>query len=98
MPDSLQELEADRSNILRQFAALGDLRPGSICALVRFALSPAVAGSRPATVPSPTIQGTILRFASHARWMAKPWPSPLLLQPHAAKHRVRSMNIVACGI
>jgi len=35
MPDSLQELEADRSNILRQFAALGDLRPGSICAVAR---------------------------------------------------------------
>lgn len=35
MPDSLQELEAERSKILRQFATLGDLRPGSICAVPR---------------------------------------------------------------
>jgi hypothetical protein len=35
MPDSLPELEAERSKILRQFSTLGDLRPGSICAVVR---------------------------------------------------------------
>ena len=35
MPDSLLELEAERSKILLQFATLGDLRQGSICAVVR---------------------------------------------------------------
>ena len=35
MPDSLSALEADRSQILRQISALGDLRPGSICAVPR---------------------------------------------------------------
>ena len=35
MPDSLTELEADRSRLLQQFLALGDLRPGSITAVVR---------------------------------------------------------------
>ena len=35
MLDVLQELEAERSKILRQFTALGDLRPGSICAVAR---------------------------------------------------------------
>jgi hypothetical protein len=35
MPDSLPELEAARSKILHQFSTLGDLRPGSICAVVR---------------------------------------------------------------
>ncbi|MGI8746487.1 MAG: DUF6788 family protein [Bryobacteraceae bacterium] len=35
MPDSLPELEAQRSKILRQFNTLGDLRPGSICAVAR---------------------------------------------------------------
>jgi hypothetical protein len=35
MPNSLSELEAERSKILRQFATLGDLRPGSICAVAR---------------------------------------------------------------
>jgi hypothetical protein len=35
MPDSLPELEAERSAILHQFTTLGDLRPGSICAVPR---------------------------------------------------------------
>ena len=35
MPDSLPELEARRSKILRQFSQPGDLRPGSICAVAR---------------------------------------------------------------
>ena len=35
MPDSLTALEGQRSQILRQIASLGDLRPGSICAVAR---------------------------------------------------------------
>jgi hypothetical protein len=35
MPDSLPALEAERSQILRQISSLGDLRPGSICAVPR---------------------------------------------------------------
>jgi len=35
MPNTLPELEAERSRILRQFTTLGDLRPGSICAVAR---------------------------------------------------------------
>jgi hypothetical protein len=35
MPNSLSELEAERSKILRQFTSLGDLRQGSICAVPR---------------------------------------------------------------
>ncbi len=35
MPDSLSELEAGRSRILRRFGTLGDLRAGSICAVIR---------------------------------------------------------------
>ena len=35
MPDSLPVLEAERSQILRQIVNLGDLRPGSICAIAR---------------------------------------------------------------
>jgi hypothetical protein len=35
MPDSLPALEAERSQILRHIASLGDLRPGSICAVAR---------------------------------------------------------------
>ncbi len=35
MPDSLPALESERSQILRQINTLGDLRPGSICAVPR---------------------------------------------------------------
>jgi hypothetical protein len=35
MPNTLPELEAERSRILRQFTTLGDLRPGSIRAVAR---------------------------------------------------------------
>ena len=35
MPDSLSALEAQRADILRQISRLGDLRPGSICAVPR---------------------------------------------------------------
>jgi hypothetical protein len=35
MPDSLSVLEADRRKLLEEFWGLGDLRPGSITAVVR---------------------------------------------------------------
>lgn len=35
MSSSLSDLEAERSKILRLFTGLGDLRPGSICAVPR---------------------------------------------------------------
>ena len=35
MPDALAALEADRSKLLEEFLRLGDLRPGSITAVVR---------------------------------------------------------------
>jgi hypothetical protein len=41
MPNSLPELEAGRSKILCQLTTLGDLRPGSICAVARRCGKPA---------------------------------------------------------
>ena len=35
MPDSLAALEAERSELLEEFLGLGDLRPGSVTAVVR---------------------------------------------------------------
>jgi hypothetical protein len=35
MPDTLDALEAERSRLLEEFLRLGDLRPGSITAVVR---------------------------------------------------------------
>lgn len=34
MSDSIAEWEVERSKILHQITTLGDLRPGSICAVV----------------------------------------------------------------
>jgi hypothetical protein len=35
MPDSIDAFEAERSKLLQEFLSLGDLRPGSITAVVR---------------------------------------------------------------
>ena len=35
MPDSLAVLEAERSKLLQEFLSLGDLRPGSVTAVIR---------------------------------------------------------------
>jgi hypothetical protein len=47
MPHSLPGLEAQRSKILLQFHALGDLRPGSICAVSRRCGKPACHCAKP---------------------------------------------------
>jgi len=47
MPNSLPELEAERSKILRQFTTLGDLRTGSICAVARRCGKPACHCAKP---------------------------------------------------
>ncbi len=56
MPNVLNTLEADRSRLLEEFLRLGDLRPGSITAVVRRC------SNRPAIAPSRTIRVTILSF------------------------------------
>lgn len=47
MPDSLTELEARRTHILRQMFGLGDFRPGSITAVVRRCGKPTCHCARP---------------------------------------------------
>jgi hypothetical protein len=47
MPDSLATLEAKRSKILDEFLSLGDLRPGSITAVVRRCGKPTCHCARP---------------------------------------------------
>jgi hypothetical protein len=73
MPDSLPALEAERSRILRQIAALGDLRPGSIRAVSRrcgkptcHCAKPNDPGHDPQVRLSRTVQGRTLAesFAS----------------------------------
>ena len=47
MPDSLSALETERSQILRQISTLGDLRPGSICAVARRCVKPTCHCAKP---------------------------------------------------
>src|SRR6266568_2470149 len=61
MPNSLPELEAERSQILGQFTTLGDLRP------VRSARFLAAAENRLAIAPNPMTQGTIRKFDGHVK-------------------------------
>ncbi len=77
MPDSLQELEAKRTRILRQFTSLGDLRPGSICAVVRrcgkptcHCAKPKDPGHDPQIRLTRRVQGKTVAesFASPAAW------------------------------
>lgn len=64
MPDSLPALEIQRSQILRQIGDLGNLRPGSICAVPRRCGKPTCpcakpndSGHAPPTSPDPYRQG-----------------------------------------
>ena len=47
MPDSLATLEAERSKLLEEFLGLGDLRPGSVTAVVRRCGKPTCHCARP---------------------------------------------------
>jgi hypothetical protein len=56
MPDSLQELESRRADLVKQIAGLGDLRSGSI------PIPAVVAASPSADVTSPVIRCTVRTF------------------------------------
>ena len=47
MPDTLEALESQRSGLLEEFLRLGDLRPGSITAVVRRCGKPSCHCARP---------------------------------------------------
>ena len=47
MPDSLAVLEAERSKLLQEFLSLGDLRPGSVTAVIRRCGKPTCHCARP---------------------------------------------------
>ncbi|GEM_PF-3185073 len=47
MPDPLAPLESDRSKLLQEFLALGDLRPGSITAVIRRCGKPSCRCAKP---------------------------------------------------
>src|SRR6266849_5035945 len=82
MPNSLPELEAARSKILRQFSTLGDLRPGSICAVVRRCGKPTCHCAKPKDAghdPQMRLTRTV-----HGKTVAESLPTP------AAWHKAQS--------
>jgi hypothetical protein len=74
MPNSLSELEAERSSILRQFTTLGDLRPGSICAVARRCGKPTCHCAKP-NDPGHDPQIRLTRKVN-GRTVAESFPSP----------------------
>jgi len=74
MPSSLPELEAERSKILRQFTTLGDLRPGSICAVPRRCGKPSCHCAKP-NDPGHDPQLRLTRKVD-GKTLAESFPSP----------------------
>jgi hypothetical protein len=74
MPNSVSELEAQRSEILRRFTSLGDLRPGSICAVPRRCGKPSCHCAKP-NDPGHDPQIRLTRRVN-GRTVAESFPSP----------------------
>ena len=74
MPDSLPALEAERSQILRQLGRLGDLRPGSISAVVRCCGKPTCHCAKP-NDPGHHPQLRLTRTVN-GKTVAESFPSP----------------------
>ena len=74
MPNSLPELEAQRSEILRRFSTLGDLRTGSICAVPRRCGKPTCHCAKP-NDPGHDPQIRLTRRVN-GKTLAESFPSP----------------------
>ena len=88
MPNSLLELEAERSKILRQFTTLGDLRQGSICAVSRRCGKPSC---HCAKADDP---GHDPQFRFTRKVTARRLPSLFLLPPPGASPSRKSMSTI----
>jgi len=95
MPDSLPELEAQRSKILRQFTTLGDFRLGSICAVPRRCGKPACHCAK-SNDPGHDPQLRLTRKVD-GRTVAESFPSPLAFRKAQAEineyHRFQKLTM-----
>ena len=83
MPDSLPDLEAQRSHILRQISTLSDLRPGSICAVARRCGKPTCHCAKPNDPGhDPQLR---LTYRVDGRTVAESFPSPAAFQKAQAE-------------
>lgn len=94
MPDSLPELEAQRSKILRQFTTLGDFRLGSICAVPRRCGKPTCHCAK-SNDPGHDPQLRLTRKVD-GRTVAESFPSPAAFRKAKAEideyHRFRNLT------
>jgi len=94
MPNSLPEWEAERSHILRQFTTLGDLRPGSICAVARRCGKPTCHCAKPSD-PGHDPQVRLTRTVD-GKTVAESFPSPLAWRKAQAEideyHRFQKLS------
>jgi uncharacterized protein DUF6788 len=93
MPDTLVSLEADRSKLLEEFLCLGDLRPGSITAVVRRCGKPTCHCARP-NDPGHDPQFRLTRRVA-GKTVTETFPNPKALrkaqQEVAEFHRFRQL-------
>jgi len=94
MPDSLTALEVDRSKLLQEFLGLGDLRPGSIGAVVRRCGKPTCHCAKP-NDPGHDPQFRLTRRVA-GKTITESFPSPAALrkaqQEVAEFHRFQKLS------
>jgi len=83
VPQTLQDLEVQRSKILRQFSTLGDLRAGSISAVVRRCGKPGCHCAKPGD-PGHDAQIRLTRKVD-GKTVAESFPSPDALRKAQAE-------------
>jgi len=94
MPDTLEALEADRFELLEQFLRLGDLRPGSITAVVRRCGKPSCHCAKP-NDPGHDPQFRLTRRVA-GKTVTETFPNPAALrkaqQEVAEFHRLQRLS------
>jgi hypothetical protein len=94
MPDTLDTLEADRSELLEQFLRLGDLRPGSVTAVVRRCGKPSCHCAKP-NDPGHDPQFRLTRRVA-GKTVTETFPNPAALrkaqQEVAEFHRLQKLS------
>jgi hypothetical protein len=90
MPDTLDMLEADRSRLLEDFLRLGDLRPGSITAVVRRCGKPTCHRAKPDD-PGHDPQFRLTRRVA-GKSVTETFPNPAALRK--AQHEVAELSSI----
>ena len=100
MPDALAALEADRSKLLEEFLRLGDLRPGSITAVVRRCGKPSCHCAKP-NDPGHDPQFRLTRRVA-GKTVTESFPNPAALRKAqrevAEFHRLQKLSEDLVGI